>query len=114
MSNACTSPTLILCGKMHGKGKDTYEAAEVVREPLLVRAEVKAVVYEPVRYSGHKTSLSQVDSMRRLSSPGGTVNGGAGYKRVNNGTTIDSLWQEVYYDKDGKPLGHVTARPPRK
>ena len=40
----------------YSKGKDTYEAAEVVKEQLLLRPEVKAVVYKPVLYSGQKTS----------------------------------------------------------
>jgi hypothetical protein len=91
------------------KGKDSYAAAVVVKEKLLAHPEVKAVVY-----SGNKTSLAQVDSMRRLMAPKGVTNGGAGYRLVGNGTTTDSLWQENYYDKDGKLLGRVTARPPRR
>ena len=101
-------------GAAYGKGKDTYEAAQAVKEQLTATPEVKAVVYQPSRYSGLKTSPAHVDSMRRLMSPKGTVSGGAGYRRVNNGTTVDSLWREDYYDKNGKPLGHVTARPPRR
>ena len=58
---------------MHSKGKDPYATAEIVKEQLLVRAEVKAVVYQPSRYSGHKTSSAQVDSIQRTPSHPGTT-----------------------------------------
>ena len=55
--------------RAHGKGKDTYEAAQAVKEQLTATPEVKAVVYQPVRYSGHKASSAQRDGVWRLSLP---------------------------------------------
>ena len=98
------------------KVQDTFGAAKALKESLSEKPEVKAVVYAPLpaSYSGYKTPVSQIDSMRQLPSPRAAVTGGAGFARVTNGTSSDSLWQEKYYDKNGKIVGRITARPPRK
>ena len=78
-------------GATYSKGKDTHAAVEVVKEQLLVRAEVKAVVYKPVPYSGHKTGLSQVDSAYRQPFGNATTLGG-GYKQERKGNAFDSVY----------------------
>ena len=59
--------------RAYGKGKDTYEAAQAVKEQLTATPEVKAVVYQPSRYSGLKTSPAQVDRIQRAPSRPGTT-----------------------------------------
>lgn len=94
------------------KAQDAAEAAKAVKESLLVDPEVKAVVYAPIRYSGHKTSLGQVDSLRQLPFPKGATAGGAGYRRIPNGAGYDSAWVASYYKGDSL-IGRMVA-PPRR
>ncbi|HEX8507233.1 MAG TPA: hypothetical protein VF630_17855 [Hymenobacter sp.] len=99
-------------GAAVGKGKDTYEAAKAVKEELTTTPEIKAVVYAPVRYSGHKTSLAQVDSMRGLPSSASTTTMGGGFERRGRGSSYDSIY--VRYEYQGpKRIGSIVARPQR-
>ena len=103
---------------MHGlgsKSKDTYEAAEVVKEQLLVRAEVKAVVYaKATGYSGHKATMAQRDSVLGLPLPKGTTTAGGGFTPVlrPNSNLFDSAYVQINYHNRQK-VGELVARPHR-
>lgn len=94
-------------GAAYGKGKDTYEAAQAVKEQLTATPEVKAVVY-----SGHKTTPAQRDSVMRLPFPKGTTTAGGGFERLNTGPTYDSVYTQRTY-RHKQVLGVLTARPHR-
>ncbi len=90
----------------YGKAKDTGGAVTAISEALHHDPEVKLVVY-----SGRKTSLAQVDSMRRVPLAKAATASGAGYERVRNGPAYDSVWVTKHY-KGSKLIGRLVA-PPR-
>ena len=93
----------------YGKGKDTYEAAKLVKEQLVVHPEVKAVVY-----SQHKATLAQRDSVLGLPLPKGTTTAGGGYVRVKRSNTnmFDSAYVQINY-RGNQKVGEIVARPHR-
>ena len=108
-ASASTSPILTSCGRMYRKGKDTYEAAKLVKEKLLVHPEVKAVVY-----SQHKATLAQRDSVLGLPLPKGATTSGGGFVRVKTPNTnlFDSAYVQSNYHNRQK-VGEIVARPHR-